>query len=654
MKHTINSFLKKFLETKYILLLLVVITLAYYGQSLSFDFLTFDDDMFITKNEVVASDDSSLIDCFKYKLGEHDYFPLTFVFFRILKNLFGFNPLYFHAFNLLLHSINVILVFFLSFKILKKLNPGIIYPGLWSGLIALLFSIHPIHVESVAWAIDLKDILYSLFYLLGMITYWKWLEKRGAKFYLLTILFAFLSLLSKSTAITFVAILFFIDWLNGEKLNQRLLLSKIPFLFLTFLGFYVFGLFTNPSATLVGITGETGMNLTPYFPDYVAGLPVVIQRIIIASFRLLFWIFHSMFPLELNLFYIRRLMLEKYALLLPALPFILVSLMLAAWFLRKKVSLILPGLIFFIITISPALAKTDTGISVFVPDRYMYLPLLGLLLIFIGLLQKFNRQISAVLLLMFFVFWSYKTFAYLPVWKNSYTLYDYSLKIDPNNMEALLNRSMCYLTDGEEDKAFIDLDLYIRKFPNSFNEIPYVNHGVILKNRGEFERALEDFNQALKIKPNSFQALLNRGTLYLAQNKLDEARIDFSAAYDNDSSSYILNKNISSLYNKSGNHAVALSFAEKCLSEKETDFDLLRIKGVSLFYLGKNKEAIEVFSNVLEKQKERGEMWYFRSMARFIVGDFNGANDDLKEALKLEAKIDIGFEKMLKDSLSVN
>jgi tetratricopeptide (TPR) repeat protein len=647
-----SSLLKNLSKKKFILIFLVTLTLAYYGQSLFFDFLSFDDDKFITKNEIVTSEKSTVIDCFKFK--EHDYFPLTFLSFRILNHLFGLNPIYFHALNLLMHTINVVLVFFLAFKILKKLAPGLLNPSLWAGLIALLFSIHPMHVESVAWVIDLKDILFSMFYLLGILTYWRWLENRNVKFYLLAIFSALLSLLSKSTAITFIAILFFVDWLNGEKLNRVMFLSKIPFLILTILGFYIFGLLTNPSATLIGITGETGMNMVPYFPDSVAGMPVILQRIIIALFRLLFWLFHSIFPFELNLFYIRRVMLENYSFILPVLPVILIALILVAWLLRKKVSLVFQGLIFFLITISPALAKTDTGISVFVPDRYMYLPLLGLLLILIGVLQKLKIKISFIFILSFFVFWSYKTLAYLPVWKNSYTLYDYALKIDPNNMEALLNRSMSYITDGKTDKAFIDLDLFIKKYPNNINEIPYINRGVIFKDRGEFEKALADFNHALKLKPNSFQSLLNRGNLFLAQNKLDEARADFSAAYDSDSTNYTLNKNISSLYNKSGNHAVALVFAEKCLAVNETDLDLLRVRGVSLFYMGKNKEALEVFTKVLGSHKELGEIWYLRSRARFIEKDFNGAYTDLEEARKLDVKIDEGFEKMLKDSMNVN
>jgi len=653
-KDKINLFFKKFLETRYILPLLVIVTLIYYGQSIFFDFLSFDDDQYITNNQIVASEDSSIGDCFKYKFKEHDYFPLTFVSFRILKNIFGFNPLVFHALNLILHLFNVILVFFMSGRILKRLIPKIRAIALWAAAISLLFSIHPMHVESVAWAIDLKDILFSFFYLLGLLAYWKWLEKGKLLMYLLSIGFALLSILSKSTAITFIAILFLVDWMNGETVDRKLVLSKIPFLAVTLIGFYIFGLFADPSVTLSGLTGKTNVDLVPYFPESVSGFPVVIQRIVIASFRLFFWMFHSIFPFNLNFLYTRKLLLDQYSFLLPVLPIVLVVFVLCAWFFRKKIPYFLSGLLFFLITISPALAKTDIGVSVFVPDRYMYLPVLGLLIILIGVMQEFKRNVTLLLFASFFVFWSYKTVAYLPVWKNSISLYNDCLKKDPFNQVALYNRAMNFLQEKQQEKAFDDLDLYIQKYPNSYNDMVYVNRGALFQELGNSERALEDFNIALQIKPANYLALLNRGKLFLSQNELEKARADFSTAYDIDSTDYLLNRNIASLYNKSENHAAALSFADRCLVEDGDDFDLLRIKGVSLFYLGQNKEAIEIFNKVIQKQEEKGEMWYFRSMAKSVERDFKGAFDDLQKAKELKINIENGFEKMLVDSLAFN
>ena len=168
------SFLKQLTEPRLVIGFLIFVSLACFGMTLSFDFLTFDDNTFITKNDIVASDDFTFADCFRYKFMEHDYFPLTFLIFRFLRVVFGFNPIVFHALNLILHTFNVVLVFLFCSKILKRFIPESSL-AVWAGAVALVFAIHPLRVESVAWVMDLKDILFSLFYLGAMLTYLKWL-----------------------------------------------------------------------------------------------------------------------------------------------------------------------------------------------------------------------------------------------------------------------------------------------------------------------------------------------------------------------------------------------------------------------------------------------------------------------------------------------
>jgi len=647
------SRLKSISPTHLIVLGLIVITFLFYCQTLRFQFLNFDDNKFITDNEVVNSDQLSFVDCFSYKFKEHDYFPLTFLIFRVLRLAFGFDPVIFHAINLLLHIANVILVFFLLLKIFERLKPDLKKNQLISAVLALMFSIHPIHVESVSWAIDLKDILFSLFYLSGILSYWKWLESRKLRWYYLAFFLALLSILSKSTAITFIAILFWVDLIDQKKFNAEMLISKIPFFLLTLFGGYIFGLFSNPSATLSGLTGSAEVGLIPYFPSSVNSLPIIYQRIVIASFRFVFWVVHSIFPFELNLFYTRKELLDQFALFLPIIPFVVIASFVFTWWVRKKKPLFFYGILFLLITLSPAFAKTDTGISVFVPDRYIYLPIFGLLLAGYGLINTINKKIILAISIMVIVFWSYLTLRYLPKWKNNYSLYDYCLSINPNSPVPRANRALSYLNDGKKEEAFADFDYFIKNIPQEFSESAYLNRGVLFAERGDTTSALVDFETVLSKMPSNFGALLNCGSIYLAQNQLEKARVNFSKAYDVDSANFQLNKKIASLYNKSGSHAVALQFANKCLLTDKEDIDLLQIKGVSLFYLGQFKESIECMTNVIEKEDDLGRIWYFRSMARFYEKDFQGAKQDYLEALKRNSPPEVKFEKALNDSLFV-
>ena len=139
----------------------------------------------------------------------------------------GLNAWSYHLFNLLLHVGNVFLVFVVS----KKLFGNNILPA---GLVALLFGIHPMHVESVAWISERKDVLYVLFFLLALLQYLKYIEKDKSKYLVYTALFFLLSLFSKPAAITLAPILLLLDWYRGRKITIRVLLEKIPFFLIAF------------------------------------------------------------------------------------------------------------------------------------------------------------------------------------------------------------------------------------------------------------------------------------------------------------------------------------------------------------------------------------------------------------------------------------
>ncbi len=630
-----------------IIAFLIIATFLIYFKTLSFGFLNFDDGQFVTENEVVSSDTSSFADCFRYKFGEHDYFPLTYAFFRLLRLLFGFNPVVFHATNLLFHIANVVLVFLLCMKILTQFWPGRKNNELSAAIIAFIFSFHPIHVESVSWVIDLKDMLFTFFYLSALLLYWKWIDSRKIVFYYLAFFLAFLSLLSKSTAITFVAALFWVDFAIGRKGLKEMIIEKIPFFLLTLTGFYIFGLFTNPEGALLGLTGGMAEGAAPYFPASVASLPVFLQRIVIASFRLGFWIMHSLFPFELNLFLVRSVLLKSYAMLLPFIPFLLAAVFAGVWFLRKKTPLMLFGVLFMLITLSPAFAKADVGISIFVPDRYMYLPLLGLLLVLAGLLVLFHQKIRWGLIVVFSIFWGWKTIDYLPVWKNNYTLYDYCLTLDAESSVPRLNRAMSYFKEGKNKEALADFDFYIRHFPYEATDAAYLNRGAILASQGDTASAMNDFLAVLRSDPKNTGALLNCGNIYLARNELDKARELFSKAYDIDSTNYLLNKKIASLYNKAGNHEVAVRFAEKCHVQDSADIDILRLLGVSYLFIGNYQQAIALFTEVIEKEDKYPDLWYYRAMAYFAINDYSHAKSDVEEAKRRNFTCDPKFEEKL-------
>lgn len=638
-----------FLKEKPLFVFLTFLTIIVFGQSLFFNFLSFDDELFILNNPVIANLDLPWTDCLKYKFKAPDYFPLSFLTWRGLNFLFGFNPFVFHLVNVLVYTLNVALVYVVSKEVIGCFFKKPSQVKYYSFFLALAFSIHPLHVESVAWAIDLKDLFSTCFYLFAMAFYIHWLKNKKLLFYFLALATALISMLYKSTGITFFAMLFLIDYLFQQKISWKWLIQKIPFGLVVVLGLYIFGFLTNADNINTGFSSSSPQGLKPYFPDILSGSARWIEIIVVMSFRVFFWIKQTLLPWSQTAFYSRNQLLDQYEYILLYIPAFIFGMVMFAFIFRKRLPAVWFGLLFFIITLSPSLVQSDIGVSIFTPDRYMYLPVLGLFFILVGLLHFLPTKIRSLLIILLLVFWGVKTITYLPAWKNSESLYNNALSVDPNCPEAMLNRSATFYKKGEVEKGITELDRFIGLYPTEF--LAYMNRGKMLNQSKALKQALTDFDKALELRPKNFDALLNRGLTYFSMDSLENARRDFSDAYDRDSTLFTLNKSIAMLYQQTNNYKVALGFAEKCLVEHASDIEVLSIKGMALFYLNNYEDAIAEFNKILELEPTLGKIWYHRSMAFFMLNKFENAQHDLKKAQELNAVTEQNYITMLADSL---
>src|SRR5688572_3622620 len=175
--------------------LLLLITFGIYFQVTDHDFVNYDDDTLITTNRVVVDPNKSWTDCFTWNIFTPHFKPLVLMSWRAEYQTFGEKPGVFLFNNLLLHAFNVLLVFFLSLKLLRRFIPDqrqVI--SLAAFFVALAFAVHPLHVESVAWAVERKDVLYTFFFLLSWLSYLQYLEKNKYTYLLLCALFYLLVL----------------------------------------------------------------------------------------------------------------------------------------------------------------------------------------------------------------------------------------------------------------------------------------------------------------------------------------------------------------------------------------------------------------------------------------------------------------------------
>ena len=260
----------------------LILTLLIFLPIRNAEFTNWDDQTYVTENPYIMSMEVKTF----FMSGIHsdypdgiayNYHPLTMLSLAANYKMSGLNPSSYHWTNLLFHLLNVFLVFYFLRLVLGKKTHYLAAFG------ALLFAIHPLHVESVAWVSERKDVLFCFFYLLGLISYMGVLKKKSS--WILVSLFFIGSLLSKPSAVTFPIALIFLDYAFAKKWEWNRIINKIPLIALSIL----FGLIT------ISIQGDVAVG---DFEKYS-----ILQRLGFASFGLVHYVAHFIFPIHPTTFY---------------------------------------------------------------------------------------------------------------------------------------------------------------------------------------------------------------------------------------------------------------------------------------------------------------------------------------------------------------
>src|SRR5260221_10960730 len=369
-------------------------------------------------------------------------------------HFWGLNEAGYHIINVLLHLLNIILVFYTIFLLSNKTGVALI--------VALLFGIPPMHVESVAWASELKDLLYTFFFLASYILYLKYIKSNKNKFLFYALLLFMFSLLSKAMAVSLPLLLLLTDYFKGRKINIKILLEKLPFFILA----VIFG--------VVAIHAQKSSHAIQDINTFT--FP---QRIIFASYSFITYLLKLLVPFHLSAYYPYPIRSGEH---LPSQYYIYVLLFLGLiafviYSIRfsKKV---LFGIGFFTITVFLVLQLLPVGDAV-MADRYSYIPSIGLFYLagegFYWLWNRNSKPLSVILASAFTIFFSVGTYARCRVWENGLSLW--SDVIDKHPTVA----------------------------------VAYNNRGGTLLNEKKYEEAISDFSKAIELRPDFYDAYNNRG-----------------------------------------------------------------------------------------------------------------------------------------------
>jgi len=559
---------------------IIIATLAVYWQVNDFDFLVFDDNVYVTDNVHVKSGFTAN--------GLHwafstTYFglwnPLVWLSFMLDHELFGLQPGGYHLTNLVLHILSTLMLF----GLFKRMTGEI-----WkSAFVAAFFALHPLHVESVAWITERKDVLSVFFGLLALYLYVCYTEKPAAIKYM-AMLFAFaFALMSKPMVVTLPVMMILMDYwpLRRFEANKGNTVSwqlkeKMP-LFILSAVFSFIALFSQYHST-------------------VKAFPLG-SRMANAAVSFMTYLWKTFIPVNLAVFYPFPAQIPLWQVTVSVILIVVISTVVIA--ARKRWPHLFFGWLWFTITILPVIGIIQIA-GYAMADRYHYLPSIGIaaglawgvpLLIHNKPLR--NRLLLplgiAVLAVMAFLTWWQCGY-----WENSISLFNHSLQVTEDNYLARNNRGIAYAKAGQYEPAIEDYNAAIRLNPH-FDA--YNNRGSAYAKTGEYQRAIGDYNKAIELNRNYTDAYSNRGTVFLKLNQYQLSVDDFSNAIRLDPDNAITYKN----------------------------------RGNAYFELGQYQQAIEDYDNALRLKPDFVTTYNNRGNAYSELGQHQRALADYREAIRL-------------------
>jgi len=464
--------------------LLAVIVLFVYAPSLSNEFVNWDDGKLIYNNETVKNFSWESIKTAWTTFDPELYIPLTRFSYQVEYFIFAHNPFYFHLTDLLLHIINTILVFWLLLVLTGKRSI--------SFFVALLFGIHTLNVEAVAWASARKAVLSSFFFLLSMVSYAMFMMKsRKKKYYIWSLLAFFLGLLSKVSIVVLPVLLLLIEYWKQGEIRRRDVLIKWPF----FLIATIFG--------CIAIVGKTQNILWLSTWDVF----------LLACRSTVFYFEKLVAPLHLSAFYHEHaaITLSSATYFVPLL--ILIFLLIGVVFSLRWTRLISFCSLWFMILLVPSFSTFIKGGEVFfASDRYVYLAAIGFFLLVVSAVYaavqrmqiKHASHIAMGVLCAVSLWFASLTHTQSLVWKDTMTLFESAVESRPDVFFSQHNLGWMYFVEGDMDRAIAHLHNAIEIDPT--NARAHSNLGFIYGEKGMYEEALHHALKALELDPEKKDA----------------------------------------------------------------------------------------------------------------------------------------------------
>ncbi|CAN2041017.1 protein O-mannosyl-transferase [Candidatus Magnetomoraceae bacterium gMMP-15] len=575
------------LNTLIICLLLILSTLVVYWQVTCHDFINYDDDLYVTENSNVQSGLSIDSIIWAFTTGHAgNWHPITWLSHMLDCELYGLNSMGHHWTNLQFHIINTILLF-----IVIRLMTGAVWK---SAFIAALFALHPLHVESVAWVAERKDVLSTFFWFLSMIAYFYYIKNSSKKNYLLLAVIFAMGLMAKPMLVTLPFILLLLDFWPLSRFQIStckdlfyrlipLIKEKIPLMVLSII-----------SSIITFLVQEHGGAVAPLeiFP-----LSIRIANAIISYFA---YLGKMVWPHNLAVFYPH----PEYSMiqaLVPGLLLLCVS-FLVLW-ADKKFPYILTGWFWYLGTLFPVIGIVQVG-SQCMADRYTYIPLIGIFIIIAwgisDLSAGFKKQKHILVLVsgLVIICLGISTWIQTSYWKDSIKLFTHTLNVTENNDIAHHVLGHALQKKGRLDEA---LSHYYETLKyDTENAKVYNNIGNIFNTQKKPDKAVSFYNKALELDPDYANAHNNLANVLSTLERLDDAAKHYNKVLKIEPKHENAHYNFGNLLIKQEKFTKAGFHFAQAIKIKPDYAEAYHGIGVILFWRGEIKKAIPFFQKAVK------------------------------------------------------
>ncbi len=497
-----------------LLIALAVVTFSVYSQVGNNPFLNFDDDIYVTNNQHVAGGitASNIIWAFT-AIEANNWHPVTWLSHISDVELFGMNPRGHHYTSVVLHTISALLVLLLFFRLTG---------ALWqSAFVAAMFSLHPLHVESVAWVAERKDVLSAMFCFLTLIFYSEYVSRKKTSLYIISLLTFLLGLMSKSMLVTIPIIMLLLDYwpLNRYRYNDRQGLQQTLLTLSTHIKekipFFVFSLLSAFITIYAQYKGGAMASLTSF------SFRLRSENALITYLK---YIEKIIWPHDLAILYPFPSSIPAWQVICSLL--ILLTISITAIRNWREYPYIAAGWFWFLITLAPVIGIIQVG-GQSMADRYTYIPATGLFIIVAwgasDLTKRLKHQESVLALLaaMALVTVTVLTWQQLDYWRDNISLFRHTLQVTTGNSVIHYNLGHTLHDKGDLDGAILEYKEALRINPN--NTDAHFNLGLALQKKGNLDDSIREYRMTLQLKPDDTEAHFNLGLVFTKKGELDAA-----------------------------------------------------------------------------------------------------------------------------------